>query len=242
MKALLLSAGLGTRLRPITNSIPKCLVEIDDIPLLGHWLERLTSAGIESILINLHYMSDQIIDYINGTKYAGQVTTVLEEKLLGTAGTLLKNKAFFQSQSIMLIHADNLSLFNIAEFIDAYKCRGKNIDITMMTFETDDPVSCGIVQLDDNGVVRSFHEKVNDPPGNIANGAVYIVNPSVIDFINEIKKDIIDFSNDVLPNYMGRINTYHNDVYHRDIGTQESLEKARQEYPTVLSDYLGSTQ
>ena len=126
---------------------------------------------------------------------------------------------------------------DIEEFVDRYKSRGKNIDITMMTFETDDPVSCGIVQLDDSGVVRSFYEKVDNPPGNIANGAVYIVSPSVMDFISGIKKDIIDFSNDVLPNYMGRINTYHNDVYHRDIGTPDSLLLAQQEYPLAVSNY-----
>jgi mannose-1-phosphate guanylyltransferase len=100
----------------------------------------------------------------------------------------------------------------------------------MMTFSTPDPGSCGIVALDEQGIVRSFHEKVSDPPGNLANGAVYILEPSVFEFLESLGKEVIDFSTEVLPHYMGRIFTFHNNVYHRDIGTMESYEAANREY------------
>ena len=76
----------------------------------------------------------------------------------------------------------------------------------------------------------AFHEKVMNPPSKLANGAVYIVEPSIFNFLATLGKDVIDFSTEVLPHYMGRIFTYHNNVYHRDIGTMESYEAAVREY------------
>ena len=64
MKAILLAAGLGTRLRPITDNVPKCLVPINGKPLLGYWLDSLAKAGVGPILINLHHHSDKVIDFV----------------------------------------------------------------------------------------------------------------------------------------------------------------------------------
>ena len=100
----------------------------------------------------------------------------------------------------------------------------------MMTFETDDPKSCGSVEEDARGVVRAFHEKVLNPPGNHANAAVYIFESSVIDFLETLGKDVIDISTEVIPHYVGRICSFHNTDYHRDIGTLESLAKAEREF------------
>ena len=234
MRALLLAAGLGTRLRPITNSLPKCLVEIDGRPLLDYWIELLIEGGITEILINLHYLPEVVKSYIEKYQNSIKISTVYEEKLLGTGGTLLKNKAFFQNEPLMLIHADNLSLFDMNEFNNCYEKREANVEITMMTFDASRPQVCGIVELDDRGIVKVFHEKVENPPGNLANGAVYILSPSVFDFLLSLEKEEIDFSTEVLPYFIGRINTFQNDVYHRDIGCVESLEVARREFPAVL--------
>jgi mannose-1-phosphate guanylyltransferase len=235
MRALLLSAGLGTRLRPVTDHIPKCLVPINGRPLLSYWLELLVGAGIRKILINTHYLPESVNAYIDRSGYAEFITTVFEEKLLGTGGTLLRNRRFFEGGPAMLIHADNLSKFDISGFMQAYARRPAGVEMTMMTFTTDSPESCGIVELDQLGVVRAFHEKVGNPPGRLANAAVYIVSPAVIDFIASLGKEVVDFSTEVLPHYLGRINTFHNPVYHRDIGTVESLRRAEKEYPLVES-------
>lgn len=235
MRALLLAAGLGTRLRPVTDSLPKCLVDINGRPLLDYWIELLSDAGIVDILVNLHYMPEAVRSYIEGCRYPTRIATVYEDRLLGTGGTLLKNRAFFQEEPVMLIHADNLSFFDVRAFIDKFDSRGKNIDITMMTFNTDVPEACGIVELDGEGVVRAFHEKVRNPPGNLANAAVYILAPEVMDFVAGLGKEVIDFSTEVLPHFIGRIDTFHNAVFHRDIGTLESLFLARREYPQAVA-------
>ena len=229
MKALLLAAGLGTRLRPITDVVPKCLVPIHGRPLLDYWMEMLTEAGVGPLLLNLHHMADQVECYLAGSPYCNAVSTVYEERLLGTAGTLLQNRSFFANTPLMLIHADNLSRFDVRAFIAKHAGRPRRCEITMMTFDTDAPESCGIVELDDEGVVRAFHEKTSKPPGNLANGAVYILEPDVFDFLAALNKNTIDFSTEVLPHYLDRIYTFKNDRYHRDIGTVDSYRRGLQD-------------
>ena len=230
MRALLLAAGLGTRLRPITDTVPKCMVEINGRPLLDYWIELLSNGGITEILINLHYLPEKVKAYAATCNYPVKITMVMEEQLLLTAGTVLKNRAYFKNSPFLLIHADNLSRFDLRSFMDRYHARASNIDITMMTFRADVPNACGIVELDETGTVIRFHEKVKSPPSNLANGAVYILSPVVLDFIANLGREIIDFSTEVLPHFMGRINTFHNNVYHRDIGNLESLRVAQSEY------------
>jgi len=225
MKALLLAAGLGTRLRPITEHVPKCLVPINGKVLLEYWLENLVAVGVSEFLINTSYLSEQVKLFVESSRYKEQITLVHEEELLNTGGTLLANKEFFNNEPFFLVHADNLSFCDFEAFKQEHK--EKKLPITMMLFQTDMPQNCGIVELDSTGVVQKFHEKVKHPPSNLANGAVYICEPSLFDFLENLKKKEIDFSMDVLPHYMGRINTYLNNQYHRDIGTVTSYALAQ---------------
>ncbi|QFR48362.1 nucleotidyltransferase family protein [Sulfurimonas lithotrophica] len=227
MKALLLAAGLGTRLRPVTDKIPKCLVPINGKPLLEYWLDSLSKSGVTQFLINTSYLHEQVEEFISNSKYKNIVTLVYEKTLLNTGGTLLENRDFFDDEAFFLVHADNLSFCDFKGFINTHKNRPNNTHITMMLFHTDNPSSCGIVELDEQGVVQKFHEKVENPPSNLANGAVYICEPDIFKYLKSLNKKNIDFSNDVLPNYLGKINTFLNDAYHRDIGTIESYAIAQ---------------
>ena len=235
MRALLLSAGYGTRLQPITFEIPKCLVDINGRPLLDYWLELLDNSGINKVLINTHYLSGLVENYVKSSKYSRIITTVYEDELLHTGGTVIKNKDFFEGEPIILIHADNLSNFNLKKFCNRFATRDDGIEITMMTFRTDVPESCGIVNIDNKGIVTSFHEKTKNNYGNLANGAVYILSKNVVEFMEKLDKKVIDFSNEVLPFFIGKINTYENDIYHRDIGTIENLNLGRLEYLSLMN-------
>lgn len=230
MKALLLAAGLGTRLQPITNQIPKCLVPIHKKPLLEYWLELLFLGKIEHVLINTHYMADKVKEYTERSPWRNAITLVNENVLLGTAGTLYKNRNFLKRDSFLLAHADNLTRFDVTEFVATHNQRQSDIAITMMTFDTDTPESCGIVEVDKHNVVREFYEKSSVQRGTRANAAVYIMEPAVIDFIASLNKKVVDLSTEVLPHFMGRIQVYHNSNYHRDIGTPESLHLAEMEF------------
>ncbi len=227
MKALLLCAGLGTRLRPITNNIPKCLVPINGKPLLQYWLENLSKAGVSEFIVNTHYFSEKVEEFVKNSIYRDKIKLVYEKELLNTGGTLLHNKNLFdKDEPFLLIHADNLSFCNFKEFIESHKKNEKYL-LTMMLFRTDVPQSCGIVKLDENNIVQEFYEKVSNPPSNLANGAVYICNYEIFEFLETLNKINIDFSLDVIPKLLGKINTYLNSTYHKDIGTINSFAEAQ---------------
>lgn len=226
MRALLLAAGLGTRLRPLTDTIPKCLVPIKGQPLLGIWLERLTQAGISSFMINTHYLASQTEAFIDDSKYREKVTLVNELELLGTAGTLIGNLDFFQGEDGLLIHADNYCLADFTAFQKAHRDRPPECLMTMMTFRTDCPTSCGIVELNESGVVISFHEKINSPPGNLANGAVYILSKELLSLLGSDYGAAKDFSNEILNQFIGKIYTHETNEVFLDIGTPKAYMQA----------------
>ena len=230
VRALLLAAGLGTRLRPVTDTIPKCLVPIHGKPLLDYWLNSLFHGGIERVLINTHYLAGAIEDHLCRSPWKDRVALVHEEELLGTGGTVLANRAFFKERAFLVAHADNLTELDVRAFEASHATRPGEAAISMALFRTDAPETCGIVVLDQRGLVQEFHEKSIRPPGNLANAAVYIFEPEVIDFLARRNSKVVDLSTEVIPAFMGRILGYEMTGYHRDIGSAASLAKAHLEF------------
>lgn len=227
LSVLLLAAGVGSRLMPLTDSWPKCLMPIGKKPLLEYWLNIFYKLDINKVMVNLHYKSEIVESFLQRDRFKDWVASDFEPVLLGTAGTLKKHMPFFLNDTLLLIHADNWSQCDISAFIEFHSNdRPENCLITMMTFHSDQPSECGIVELDDQNRVIKFHEKVQNPPSNLANAAVYLIEPEVLRWIDN-KRNISDFSNDVLPNFLGKIATWHNDNIHRDIGTLKNLQKAQ---------------
>ena len=223
VRALLLAAGLGTRLYPLTKHWPKCLMPIGDRPLLEYWLEMLWRSGIREVLVNLHYLPTVVQDFLDRPRFRGWVHSVRETELLGTAGSLRANIDFFQGDTVLLVHADNWCQCQFGDFLEFHQQkRPTATSMTMMTFDTDSPQSCGIVETDAQGRVQVFHEKVAEPPGTRANAAVYLLEPEVLQWIEQ-QPEVSDFSTQVLPNYLQKIATWHNAQIHRDIGTIETL-------------------
>ncbi|AAN48780.1 nucleotidyltransferase family protein [Leptospira interrogans] len=229
INVLILAAGLGTRLKPLTDFWPKCLMPISGKPLLEIWLDQISQLKVSKVLVNLHYLNEIVSSFLKRPRYKDWVKSVYEPELLGTAGTLQKNYDFFKGKTILLVHGDNLCLCDFNSFVEFHFLkRPKGSLITMMTFRTDSPKSCGIVELDEDGVVQRFYEKVENPPGNLANAAIYLIEPEVLDWIQE-REYVNDFSNQVLPNFLGKIATWENKDIMRDIGNSEALAKAQKE-------------
>lgn len=224
MKSILLSAGLGTRLRPLTNSTPKCMLPINGKPLLEIWINNLINLNVNKIIINTHYKHKQVVDFIMNSKYKKNIELFHERKLLGTCGTLLANIHHFD-QEILLLHSDNYCLANMKEFVEAHSNRPKNCLMTMLTFKTENPETCGIVETE-NGVVTGFHEKVNYYIGNIANGATYILSKEFLEIIKKDFSNASDFSIDILPHFINRIYTYHTNEVFIDIGNVKNYNLA----------------
>jgi len=226
----LLAAGIGSRLRPLTNTTPKCLVQVGGRPLLDYWLDLVFAGGIERALLNTHWLADQVETHVAASPWRSRVDLVHEAALLGTGGTILANRDWFGQQAFLVAHADNLTDFDVAGFISAHRSRPPGCMMTMLSFCTDDPASCGILELDSRNCVIAFHEKVKNPPGNLANGAVYIFEPDVIEDIARLGKSAVDLSTEIIPGYLGQILSVETNGYHRDIGNPESLHRARSEF------------
>lgn len=227
--ALLLAAGLGTRLQPLTHVLPKCLVPVQGYPLLFYWLEQIKALGIRDCYVNLHYRGDLVRQVIESSPYQGWVKYIEEDELLGTAGTIRAVYPEIQNRSVWLIHADNLSTANWPDFLATYQHKCAAGEMLMHTFETDHPQSCGVVWLDEQNRVTEFHEKVENPPSNLANGAVYLLSAEIVKRIAS-DSSISDFSTQVVPELIGKIVAWQTDGYHRDIGRWSSYLAAQQEF------------
>ena len=227
-QAIILAAGCATRMNLSTEKIPKCLVPIQRRPLLDYWVYNLAKSNFNDFLVNTHYLPDEVRSFVSHHPLKEKIKLVHEDKLLGTAGTLRHNINYLNGEDILMAHADNYCTADFKEFIYHHKKRPKGCLITMMTFSTENPESCGIVKLDVNGVVQKFYEKDTSPRGNLANGAIYILSKEFLEIYEENFKTAVDFSLDVIPNLLGKIYTYHTSAKIVDIGSLKSyyqLEK-----------------
>ena len=129
---------------------------------MQYWFDLLDSPIITDIFVNTHYMPAEVRYFINKSNIKNKITIIHEEELLGTGGTILRNGHFFDSESFLVAHADNLTIFDLKEFINAHRCRPKGVEITMMTYTTDTPQSCGIVEVNAAGLVVGFYEKIKE--------------------------------------------------------------------------------
>ena len=233
MKAFLLTAGLGTRLHPITHTLPKCLVPIAGKPLINWWFESMQKAGITEVLINLHHLPDMVMAHVNALDTPIKVEFSYEPVLLGSAGTLRANKNFVADQkAFFIIYADNLTNTSLSNLYN-FHVRQPHA-FTMALFETNNPSGCGIVSLNSDATISSFEEKPANPISNVANAGLYVASPAVIDLIDAAKTPA-DIGFDLLPLLVGKMSGYKINDYLIDIGTHKNLEKARQDWPLLIS-------
>jgi mannose-1-phosphate guanylyltransferase len=233
MKAFLLTAGLGTRLHPITLTLPKCLVPIAGKPLINWWFESMQKAGVTEVLINLHHLPDMVMAHVNALDTSIKVKFSYEPVLLGSAGTLVANKNFVEGEkSFFIFYGDNLTNSSLSGLYDFHTSQPHNF--TMALFETNDPKNCGIVSLDNYGSVVDFEEKPAHPVSNLANAGLYVASPAVIEMIDSAKTPA-DIGFDLLPLLIGKMSGYKINDYLIDIGTHKNLEKARLDWPQLIS-------
>jgi mannose-1-phosphate guanylyltransferase len=229
MKAFLLAAGLGTRLRPITDTTPKCLVEIGGRSLLDIWLDALTKAGVHQVLVNTHHLAGLVEAHAADRSTPPVVQLSHEPVLLGSAGTLRANRDFVTDDDMFLvINADNLTDFDLGVLIDAHRAAGTIA--TLSVFRAPRPSECGIVEVAADGRVVGFVEKPAEPPSDLANAGMYAFHPGVLDEIPDGTPRDIGF--DLLPRLVGRarVVALDDDCYFRDIGSAAALELARNEW------------
>jgi len=232
MKAMVLAAGEGTRLRPLTNTVPKVLLPVGGLPLIRHILSWLKSHGIRDVVINLHYLGDRIREELrDGSGLGVDITYSSEETILGTAGGVRRMAAFFDGPFIVH-YGDVLTDFSLTDMVRFH--REKQALATLSVLRVSRPRVAGVVEMDADGRVTSFVEKPAERPvsASLESGGTYVLDPAVLEHIPADRPS--DFGHDVLPDLVrARIPVYgyvlRQTDYLVDIGSHEKYRQANRD-------------
>jgi len=231
-KAMILAAGEGTRLRPLTDDTPKCMLPVGNTPVIVHQLRWLKSYGVRKVAVNLHYKGDMIKDRIGeGTDFGLDISYSPEETLLGTAGGVKRMQAFF-NKAFYLVYGDTISDVNLLSMLEFH--RFKKALMTIVLFETERTWEAGVVEINGDGRLTGFTEK---PPegerhSNLSNGGIYILEPEIFDYI--AGEGFCDFGFDVFPRLIEENLPVYGyllspEDYLIDIGTIENYRRANED-------------
>ena len=228
MKAMILAAGEGTRLRPLTLALPKPMVPLANTPLLTRTIRLLATHGVTEIAVNLHHLPEAIRAALgDGAELGVHLCYSDEPTLMGTAGGVKRMERFLD-ETFLVLYGDNLYGADFGPLIEFHRERGALA--TLATFEAANPSACGLVMTDSDGRVTRFQEKL--PPAEVftnqANAGVYVLEPEVLDLVP--RDTPWDFGRDVFPGLLSRrtgaIFARPLGGYLQDTGTIESYKQA----------------
>src|ERR1035437_3913550 len=180
--AILLVGGLGTRLQPLTNQIPKPMLPVAGIPFTEHQNVKTRASGILEIVLATSYLAEVFEPYFgNGERFGIEISYSVEESLLGTGGAIAHAaKQLKKSGPVVILNGDVLSSHDLSAQIEFHLSNAA--DVTLFLTEVTDARAFGVVELDGTRVI-TFNEKMSNPPTNIINAGCYIFNRNVIDSI-----------------------------------------------------------
>lgn len=228
MKVFLLAGGLGTRLRPLTNHTPKCLVPVRGRPLIDYWFDLFEHFDVDEVLVNLHHLPDLVEAHFIGHPWQGRVQLFHEPELLGSAGTVRACRDFVGDDDFLVCYADNLTDADLSVVWQRHQV-GDAV-LTMGLFHTPFPKECGIATLDAVGRIVDFVEKPENPESDLANAGIYAVSSEVFHVIGD-QPSPVDFGFDVIPKLVGRMAGVVVDGFLMDVGTPERYEAVQKLWP-----------
>lgn len=202
MRAMILAAGEGSRLRPLTADVPKPMLRISGRPILEHGIRLLASHGITDLVINLHHRPEAVTEYFgDGAAWGVSIHYSHEPCLLGTAGAVRKVAELFD-QTFLVLYGDNLTDCDIGRLRSFHKERGATATVAL--FHRDNPTASGIAELERDGRIVRFVERPcpEDVFSHWVNAGILIVEPQVIEMIPPERPS--DFGRDVLPDLLLR--------------------------------------
>jgi len=226
--AVILAGGKGTRLKPLTDKVPKSLVELGGKPILQHNIELCKRYGITNIVLSVGYMADQIREFCgDGSKFGVSITYIEEKEPLGTAGALklLKGKL---TETFILMNGDELKDINLDKMHQAHMESNAKATIALTTVE--DPSSYGVALMDGQRIVRFVEKpKKEDAPSKLISAGLYILEPEVIALVPD-GFAMIEF--DVFPKLAkdGKLYGYPFSGQWFDTGTMERFQRAAKEW------------
>ncbi|MFH1542270.1 MAG: NDP-sugar synthase [bacterium] len=233
MKAIIIAGGLGTRLRPLTDNVPKPIVPIVNKPFLIHQVEHLIAHGVTEVIVNLHYLSEEIKKLMgDGSRWGIKIFYSIEESPLGTAGAVKNAEQFFGTDPMIICNADVLTDLNISALVNFH--HEKKAVVTLTLKEVEDPTAFGLVVMDKTGRVTKFLEKpgwdiINQEKSRTINAGTYVCNPSIFAYVPKGKRFM--FEHDLYPLLLEKgepIFGYISDSYWLDIGNPEKYKEAHE--------------
>jgi mannose-1-phosphate guanylyltransferase len=237
VKAFLLAGGLGTRMGEITRDTPKCLLPVGGRPLLARWLDSLAQAGCSGVLLNTHYLAQQVRDYVASIEPPLEVTLFHEETLLGSGGTLAANRDFVpEGEAFIVSYADNASCVDLRGLVQAHR---DDVAATLGLFRVPDPQNRGVVELDAAGRVVDFVEKPSEPRSDLAWAGLLVGGPQLLDAIPASLP--ADLGRDVLPALLGRMRGLVVEGYHADVGTPGNYRQVLADFEAMASADAGGS-
>jgi mannose-1-phosphate guanylyltransferase len=233
VKAFILAAGNGTRLRPLTDCLPKCLLPIRGVPMLEIWLAQCRRAGITEVLINTHAHANAVRRYLAQHQNGLRIKVFDEPELLGSGGTLAANRDWAISEACFwVLYADVLTNMDMRTMLHFHL--SQNPTATIGLYQVPDPGRCGIVTLDAQARVTRFVEKPAHPTSNLAFSGVLLATPALLDAIPDERP--IDLGGSVLPCLTGRLAGYESNAYTLDIGTLSNYQHAQTTWPGLPAE------
>jgi len=227
-KALILAAGLGTRLRPLTDHMPKPMVPIAGVPLLERLVRLLARHGVEETAVNLHYFPEKVLEHFDGLDCGTRLRFAVEEELLGTAGAVNNFPGFFD-EPFFVLYGDVFTTADLCAFARDHARFGGAATVGL--YRVDNPCECGLVDMDADGRILRFVEKPPVAFTDLANAGIYAMNPRVLEFIPA--SGFCDFGKDVFPALLENgLPLYGRpiDEYLIDIGSKPKYEKANRDF------------
>jgi mannose-1-phosphate guanylyltransferase len=229
VKAMVLAAGKGTRLFPLTGEIPKPMAPVVGKPIIQHIFELLAETGLEEVHVNVHYLADAILNTYGSEANVGgmKVRIAREDKLMGTAGGVKRIANCFD-ETFVVIMGDALTDIDVREVVAFHKEREALATLALMRVATTSQY--GVVELDSERNIVGFQEKPEPEQAvsNLANAGIYVLEPEVLGYIPE--DAFFDFAEDVFPRLLTegvRLAGYEGDFYWSDIGTLEAFRAAQ---------------
>ncbi|HKH15538.1 MAG TPA: NDP-sugar synthase [Solirubrobacterales bacterium] len=221
MRAMVMAAGLGTRLRPLTYEVPKPMVPVVNRPVMEHILELLPRHGFSEVIANLHWFPETIRErFGDGSALGVDLTYSYEDELLGTAGGVRNVAEFFGSESFLVMAGDALTDIDLAALRAAHESNGGVA--TLAVRRVANVSEFGVVIAGSEGRVQGFQEKP-DPAealSDLANCMIYVLEPEVFDYFPD--KPVVDFALDVFPALLENDVPFHVhtiDAYWNDVGS-----------------------
>jgi mannose-1-phosphate guanylyltransferase len=230
MKAFLLAGGLGERLRPLTDRMPKCLAPINGEPLLAIWLDLCARHGVDEVLINVCRHADVLQRFLEQRTWNLRLRVVHEANPVGSAGTVLANREFVAGDDdFFILYTDNLTDVALDQLAAFH--RSHDGPLTIGLFRTPSPRASGIVDLGDGGLITGFEEKPAAPTSDLANAGIYVARQSLFADI-PARGEVVDFARDVFPRLVNRMRGFIIEDFLMDIGNPAALAEAARLWET----------